>query len=446
MTTRAPRLPHSIAHSGAILAILAGLTVLLGARSARADGGEPFAYGDFGWLNGNNRQKTLVLDGKDLTGTALLDTNYDYSFNRPIDHTVGGSTVVGRHDEFQLTLASIGADFHHDDARASLTLQLGTYATMTPRNDPSVTRGQWDLANAYRYIREAYVGKHWNALHGINLDVGIFMSYIGLFSYVNFENWAYQPSYVSSNTPFFFQGARLQVFPTDRLKVELWMTNGWQSYAKYNAMPGLGYQVLYRPQEWLSLVANGYFGADTQEHAGRYRVLSDNSVQVRTWNAPDAWLSKAAFSLTADYGFEHGDGVSWNGKGAPEQSFLGFMLYHRLWFAHDRFAFTVGGGAIRNPGRWLVLTPPGNGPALFEQTPGTTFDAWDGTLTADWMPSETLTYRLEAVRRVASAPYFVGRGGVTSPSGYSTTTVPSGWSPDLSRSETRLTLAFLFRI
>ncbi|GAC1556485.1 MAG: hypothetical protein NVS3B10_16920 [Polyangiales bacterium] len=57
-----------------------------------------------------------------------------------------------------------------------------------------------------------------------------------------------------------------------------------------------------------------------------------------------------------------------------------------------------------------MLTPPGNGPALSAQTPGTTFDAWDGTLTADWMPSETLTCRLEAVRRVASAPYFVGRG------------------------------------
>src|SRR6266481_2042925 len=45
-----------------------------------------------------------------------------------------------------------------------------------------------------------------NALHGINVDAGIFMSYIGLFSYYQFDNWAYQPSYVSSNTPWFFNG------------------------------------------------------------------------------------------------------------------------------------------------------------------------------------------------------------------------------------------------
>ena len=51
-------------------------------------------------------------------------------------------------------------------------------------------------------------------LHGINIDAGIFMSYIGLFSYYNFDNWAYQPSYVSSNTPWFFKGLRIQIFPT----------------------------------------------------------------------------------------------------------------------------------------------------------------------------------------------------------------------------------------
>jgi hypothetical protein len=406
---------------------------------------EPFAFGDFTWLNGNNRQKSALLDSPYFTGTALVDIGYTYSFNRPIDDTIGGATVLGRHNEVQLTMASFGGDFHYKSARATLTLQLGLYSTMTPRNDPSVNRGQWDMANAYRYIREAYAGYHWDALHGINLDVGIFMSYIGLFSYVNFENWAYQPSYVSSNTPFFFQGARLQVFPTDRFKVELWLTNGWQSYGKYNTAPGVGYQALWRPTESVSLVANGYAGTDTQDAASRIRVLSDNSLQVRYWNSPGSFVDRLAFSLTADYGFESGDGVSITGRGAPEQSFEGFMLYQRAWLAHDRFALTVGGGAIRNPGRWLVLVPPGSAPSVFAQGPGTSFNAWDGMITADYMPGEYHTFRLEFVRRVADTPYFVGHGGVTSPDGY-TTTSTAGFTPDLVRSENRITAAFLFRL
>jgi len=59
----------------------------------------------------------------------------------------------------------------------------------------------------------------------VNVDAGIFMSYVGLFSYYQFDNWAYQPSYVSSNTPWFFNGVRVQIFPTEHLKIEPWFTN-----------------------------------------------------------------------------------------------------------------------------------------------------------------------------------------------------------------------------
>ena len=66
------------------------------------------------------------------------------------------------------------------------------------------------------------------------------MSYVGLWSYYNFDNWTYQPSYVSSNTPWFFNGMRVQIFPSDKLKIEPWLVNGWQSYGRFNQAPGLG--------------------------------------------------------------------------------------------------------------------------------------------------------------------------------------------------------------
>jgi hypothetical protein len=76
------------------------------------------------------------------------------------------------------------------------------FATTTPRNDASSAVGQWDLQGAYKYFSEANAGYHFNVNHGLNVDLGIFVSYIGLFSY-NFDNWTYQPSFVSSNTPCF---------------------------------------------------------------------------------------------------------------------------------------------------------------------------------------------------------------------------------------------------
>ncbi len=112
-----------------------------------------------------------------------------------------------------MLISGIGGDFHYDHVRARLLSQIGLYATATPRNDASYSRGQWDLADAYRYVNEAYGGYHLDALHGINVDAGIFLSYVGLFSFYNFDNWAYQPSYVSSNTPWFFTGLRIRFFP-----------------------------------------------------------------------------------------------------------------------------------------------------------------------------------------------------------------------------------------
>src|SRR6202142_3847828 len=188
---------------------------------------EPFGFGDFGWLNGSNRQHKAILDTDAFTGSVMLDLNYSYSFNRPIDDTVVGSTAISRNNELTLQFLGFGGDLHYGAARGRFMTQFGTRGTQIPRNDGSINRGQFDLATALRYVSEAYGGHHWDTWHGINLDVGIFMSYVGLFSYAAFENWAYQPSYTSDNTPWFFNGARLQAFPTDTFKAELWLINGW---------------------------------------------------------------------------------------------------------------------------------------------------------------------------------------------------------------------------
>ena len=226
--------------------ILIGCTGALMAQEPTADAkpAEPFAFADFTWLNGNCRQKKSILDTPYFTGTFFIDTNYIYDFNRPKDHTISGTTEVGRANEVQVQQLGFGGDFHYKNVRGRFITQLGMMSTMTPRNDQSPGRGQWNLADAYRYISEAYGGYHWDVWNGINLDAGQFMSYVGLFSYYNNENWAYQPSFVSSNTPWYFNGLRLQMFPTDRFKAEILLVNGWQSYGMFNEMPGLGCQFL----------------------------------------------------------------------------------------------------------------------------------------------------------------------------------------------------------
>src|SRR5882757_83038 len=218
----------------------------------------PFAnVGDIGWLNGTTRSPP-ALDTKFFTPEIRLDLNYLQSLNHPIDHTIVGSTEEFRSSEFQIEQVSFGGDFHWDNVRARFLSMFGMFATTTPRNDASGAIGQWDLQNAYRYFSEANAGYHFDVNHGLNVDAGVFVSYIGLFSYYNFDNWTYQPSFVSSNTPWFFNGLRVQWFPTQNLKIEPWLINGWQSYAKFNSKPGVGGQILWMPNDSVKLVFNSY--------------------------------------------------------------------------------------------------------------------------------------------------------------------------------------------
>jgi len=417
---------------------------------------EPFAFADWTWLNGNPRTKTPAFDSKFFTPEVRADVDYIYDFAHPKDDTISGSSEVFRASEIQLTQLGVGGDFHYDNVRARLLTQFGMYSQTTPRNDASPARGQWNLDNAYRYISEAYGGYHFNALHGINVDAGIFMSYVGLFSYYNFDNWAYQPSYVSSNTPWFFNGLRVQIFPSEHLKIEPWLINGWQAYGRFNHRPGLGGQILWRPNGWLSIVGNQYaLGEDALNIPGRIRYHTDDSIQVKYLDHPDQFLSKAAFSLTGDLGCEHGGGVSCWGNSAkgPKQSFIGFMAYNRFWFLKDRYGLTVGGGKINNPGRYLVLLPPINGATAasgtpyFTENPGDPYKAWDASVTWDWMPSQYITFRWEYNHRAASVPYFSGPGGVTPPgsnTGAPGSLVP-GFTPDLRKTENRLNMAILVK-
>ncbi len=413
---------------------------------------EPFAFADFTWLNGNSRQKTSVLDSKYFTGTFLADLNFIANFNKPKDHSLVGSTSAIRSNEFQVEHLGLGGDFHFEHARGRVMLQYGAYASSSPRNDGSVARGTGDMYNSYRYISEAYGGYHWDALSGVNLDIGLFMSYVGLFSYYNAENWAYQSSYTSANTPWYFNGARLQVFLSEKMKYEIWMINGWQSYGMFNESPGFGFQFAYRPTGDLSIVSNAYEGQDTFNNAGRIRIHSDNSVQYKYIDRPRNLLSKAAFSVTLDLGCENGGGVKCSGGDAtnPSQYFLSGMVYNRLWFDHDHFAMTLGGGFLNNAGRYLVLTPPIQGQNAtttanyFSQNPGDAFHAWDYTATFDYMPDQFMTYRAEFNHRQADVPYFAGPGGITSDDGLNNHVTP-GFIPDLVKSEDRINLALLVR-
>ena len=276
--------------------------------------------------------------------------------------------------------------------------------------------------------------------------VGIFVSYIGLFSYYNFDNWTYQPSFVSSNTPWFFNGLRVQWFPTQTLKIEPWLINGWQSYGKFNSHPGFGGQILWIPNDSFKLVFNTYvLGQDNLatgsgfpnnggnpnaaigapnpngtyvNYAHVTRVHEDDSVLVKYYDARGAgW----PWGLQDGVLPHRGPGVRIRRRrhcthGPNKANFVGLMGYNRIWFDHDVYAVTFGGGFMNNPGRYLALVPPINGATAqsgtpyFTENPGQKLYQWDMQLNFQYMPKDWITWWTEATFRHSDVPYWSGDG------------------------------------
>lgn len=410
----------------------------------------PFEGMDLSWINGQNRQTDFPLTLKDkdgeiiLTAVTYVDAYYNYDFHKPIDNTHTISSAIGRSNEFTINMASIGIESNYKNIIGRLWLQYGQMGAIVQDLDGTAGHGRNTSINNLKNIREAAAGYHFNVMHGLNVEMGIFMSYIGLESYVLNENWNYQRSMVCDFTPFYFQGARVQFYPSAKFKQEIWLLNGWQTYNGWNQGLGLGSSSYYRPNENLQLVANFYVnGQDMRNNSDVKRFHHDNSIVYRYFkDKKSPGISQAAFSLNNHYGFQSGSGVK-----ASDNYMMGTSLANRLWFSKNRLALTLRGDYVTNPGAYLAFSPSPVADNDFNDAlaAGKDLNMFQGTATFDVMPNDFITFRIEYGYRSSNIPYFAGSGGTTSPDGW-VDTPTTGWRPDLRKSENRVTLAVNFRL
>jgi len=134
----------------------------------------------------------------------------------------------------------------------------------------------------------------------------------------------------------------------------------------------------------------------------------------------------------------------------PANNYMtGTSLAHRIWFYKNKFALTLRGDVVTNPGLYLAFSPSpvqaNDFNNAFAANPNKKLWMAQGTATFDIMPVDFVTFRFEYGYRWANVPYFAGSGGTTSPDGWSDTNI-GAWRPDLRNMENRLTMAVSFRL
>jgi hypothetical protein len=400
----------------------------------------PFSDLDSSWMNGTNSQPASLLTMGPITWSLYVDTYFAWQFHEPIDHTIFPTTVAPRHDEISLNLAHVGIDVTGlDGPIGRLYVQYGSLVETIAGQDTTTTRGFF-LTNALlQNLEQAAAGWHFHQWNGVNAELGIFPSYIGLESYLPEENWSYTHSFVADATPYYFFGFRGQAFTSTRLKIELWVVNGWQTFGQWHEGRAGGYLWNWRPREWLSLVNSAYAGQEVKDDPDAVRLYSDNNLQVRYYHGQQGSFPRSlAFSLVGDVGYERR-------SNAPSGPMAGASLAHRFEWT-DRWKSSIRADVLYDATQ--AISPRFPVGSAYPWTGKSPFLAAGITATLDFWPSPWLVTRLEYAHRLANQPLFSGSGGITGPGGElpTSTAAAAAFAPDLRRFDDRLVFNVTLRL
>jgi hypothetical protein len=399
----------------------------------------PFGKFDFGWMNGTNPQPPSLLGMGPITWSLYVDTYFAWQFHHPDDHTIFPTTTAPRHDEISLNLAHVGFDLTGlDGPIGRLYIQYGSTVETIAGQDTTTTRGFFLTNRLLQIVQQAAAGWHFHWLHGVNAELGIFPSYIGLESYLPEENWAYTHAFVSDATPYYFFGFRGQFFTSQDLKIELWAVNGWQTFGQWHEGRAGGYLWNWRPTGTLSVVNSFYAGQEAFGDPDSLRTFSDNNVQLRYFERKSGFLRSLALSLVGDIGYEH------RGN-APSGAMGGFAVSHR-WEWTERWKSTLRGDYFYDATQAISPKFPVGAAYPWKGTNPLSVTGLTGTV--DYWPSPWLLTRLEYSHRVANQPLFSGPGGITGPNGQLPVddAAKAGFTPDLRRGDNRLVFNVTLRL
>ncbi len=403
----------------------------------------PFANEDFTWLNGSNRQPNSLLKLGPTILSLYVDAFYAWQFSRPIDHTIFPTTTAPRHNELGFNLASIGIELPPNAIDSpsggpvgQFSIQYGAITQTVGGQDTTVRRGFYLSTTALQAIRTASAGWHFHFLHGLNLEFGIFPSYVAMESYLPQENWNYTHPFVSDFTPYYFYGGRAQTYLTDRLKLELWVVNGWQTYGQWQEAKSGGYLLNWRPTQRF-IVANVFYAGQTSpDDPGAVRYYTDNYAQLQYFRNPEGFITSSAVCLVADVGYQAR-------TLAPGGPMAGASITHRTEL-HSGWALTVRADIYYDKTRAVTPQLPVGSPYTLPdaQSP---FLGGGFTATVDYLPSPWLLWRLEYAHRFANVPFFTGHGGITG-NGPDGTPGVGGFTPDLVQADDRIVTNVTLRL
>lgn len=202
-----------------------------------------------------------------LSISGYAEAYYTYDFNKPADNNRPSFFYShNRHNEFNVNLAFIKANYTASRVRANLVLGVGTYMNSNYAAEPGVLKN----------IFEANAGVKLSKTKSLWLDAGVMASHIGFESAISKDCWNVTRSILADNSPY-FEGVAKITYTSDNGK---WMLsgmalNGWQRITRVggNSLMSWGTQIQYKPTEKILLNYSTFIGTDKPDSARLSRLF-----------------------------------------------------------------------------------------------------------------------------------------------------------------------------
>ena len=213
------------------------------------------------------RQQPILPEVQGLKISGYIETYYIYDFNQPEDNTRPGLIYShNRHNEVNLNLGFIKANYDNGMVRGNLAIMAGTYANANLAAEEGV------LKNVY----EANVGIKVSKSANLWVDAGIFASHIGFESAIGKDCWTMTRSILADNSPYYESGAKLSyTSPSGKWFLSGLVLNGWQRIQRVdgNRTLGFGHQLTYKPSSKVTLNSSSFVGNDKPDAEKRMRYF-----------------------------------------------------------------------------------------------------------------------------------------------------------------------------
>ncbi len=223
--------------------------------------------------------------------SGYAEVYYNYDFGNPQNHQRPGFIYShNRHNEINLNLVLIKAEYATENIRGNLALAAGTYMNANYAAEEGV------LKNIY----EANVGIKLSKTQNIWLDAGILPSHIGWESAIGKDNYTLIRSLAAENSPYFETGARLSYNDkSGKWYFAFLVLNGWQRIARAdgNNTPAFGHQLTYQINDKMTLNSSSFVGNDKAYSIRQMRYFHN---LYGIFKLSKKWALTAGFDIGAE--------------------------------------------------------------------------------------------------------------------------------------------------